>query len=98
MEKKREVSEYAKYIVLSDKSKCSLRGNYDSFINFKSVFGVVVGISNSDNTTYFHDGNIYSRKITSAEAFKIIKNVKDGVWSEHTLKMKLIASQLKVRI
>ena len=98
MEKKREVSEYAKYIVLADKSRCNLKGTYEAFINFKNVLNVVHGISNSDNTTYLHDGNIYTRKITSAEAFKIVKNLTDGIWSEHTWKMKLIAAQLKVRI
>ena len=70
MEKKREVSEYAKYIVLADKSRCNLKGTYEAFINFKNVLNVVHGISNSDNTTYLHDGNIYTRKIPQLRHLK----------------------------
>ena len=95
---KNQWSDYERYIVLSDKSFGKLNGTYSAFLNFKKVMDVVREISKSDKSSYLHDGNIYTRKITSAEAFKIVKNVTDGIWSEHTWKMKLIAAQLKVRI
>ena len=95
---KNQWSDYERYIVLSDKSFGKLNGTYSAFLNFKKVMDVVREISKSDKSSYLHDGNIYTRKITSAEAFKIVKNVTDGIWSEHTCKMKLIASQLKVTI
>ena len=95
---KNKWSEYDKYLVLSDNSNCVLGGTYTHFLNFKKVLEVVKNIAHSDKSSYLHDGNIYTRKITSAEAFKIVKNVTDGIWSEHTWKMKLIAAQLKVRI
>ena len=98
MEKKREVSEYAKYIVLADKSRCNLKGTYEAFMNFKNVLNVVNGISNSDNTTYLHDGNIYSRKVTSADAKRILDNVLDCKWTSTISQMKLIGNQLGVKI
>ena len=91
-------SDYDKYLVLSDKSNCILGGTYSHLLKIKKVLEVVKNIAHSDKSSYLHDGNIYTRKITSAEAFKIVKNVTDGIWSEHTCKMKLIASQLKVTI
>jgi len=95
---KNKWSEYDKYLVLSDNSNCVLGGTYTHFLNFKKVLEVVKNIAHSDKSSYLHDGNIYSRKVTSTDAKKILLDVMDCRWNNTTKQLKLIASQLGVRI
>tara|TARA_R100001377_G_scaffold73099_1_gene49001 strand:- start:28 stop:321 length:294 start_codon:yes stop_codon:yes gene_type:complete len=96
--KKDKWSEYDKYVVLSEKSKCAVKGTYATFQNFKTVLEIVRRISHTDNTSYLHEGNIYSRKVTSTDATKILLDVLECRWNRTTAQMKLIASQLGVII
>tara|TARA_B100000287_G_scaffold160678_1_gene151561 strand:+ start:3601 stop:3894 length:294 start_codon:yes stop_codon:yes gene_type:complete len=91
-------SDYDKYLVLSDKSNCILGGTYSHFLNFKKVLEVVKNIAHSDKSSYLHDGNIYSRKVTSADAKRILDNVLDCKWTSTISQMKLIGNQLGVKI
>ena len=96
--KKSNLSDYAKYIALSDNSNMDLKGNYQTFLNFKKVMEIVHSIANSDKSSYLYDGNIYSRKVTSIDAKRIIDNVNECKWTDSTRKMFMIASQLGVII
>ena len=91
-------SEYSNYIVLSDNSSMDLKGNYQTFLNFKKVMEIVINIASSDKSSYLYDGNIYSRKVTTNDAQKIIDNVNRNKWTDSTRKMFTIASQLGVII
>ncbi len=91
-------SEYSRYIALSDNSSMDLKGNYQTFLNFKKVMEIVHSIANSDKSSYLYDGDIYSRKITSDDAKRIIDSINQCRWSENTRKMFMIASQLGVII
>ena len=95
---KNKWSEYDKYLVLSDNSNCVLGGTYTHFLNFKKVLEVVKNIAHSYKSSYLHDGNIYSRKVTSTDAKRILENVLDCKWTGTISQMKLIASQLGVKI
>ena len=96
--KKSKLTDYARYIVLADNSKAKLKGDYQSFLNFKKVMEVVHSIASSDKSSYLYDGDIYSRKITSDDAKRIIDSINQCRWSENTRKMFMIASQLGVII
>ena len=96
--KKSKLTDYARYIVLADNSKAKLKGDYQSFLNFKKVMEVVHSIASSDKSSYLYEGDIYSRKITSTDARKIIDNINQCRWTESTKKMSTIASQLQVII
>ena len=96
--KKEKWSDYDKYLVLSDNSNCVLGGTYTHFLNFKKVLEVVKNIAHTDKSSYLHEGNIYSRKVTSTDAKKILLDVMDCRWNNTTKQLKLIASQLGVRI
>ena len=91
-------SDYARYVALSDNSNMDLKGNYQTFLNFKKVMEIVNNIASSDKSSYLYDGDIYSRKITSTDARKIIDNINQCRWTESTKKMSTIASQLQVII
>ena len=91
-------SEYSRYIALSDNSSMDLKGNYQTFLNFKKVMEIVHSIANSDKSSYLYDGNIYSRKVTTTDAKMIIDNINQYKWNDRTRKMFMIASQLGVII
>ena len=95
---KNQWSDYERYIVLSDKSFGKLNGTYSAFLNFKKVMDVVREISKYDKSSYLHDGNIYSRKVTSTDAKRILENVLDCIWTGTISQMKLLASQVGVKI
>ena len=93
-----KTSGYAKYLVLSDRSNGILRGDYLTYQNFKQVKDMINRLSLTDKTSFLHENNIYSRKVTSTEASNIIKNINECTLNDTTKKMLLIASQLRVRI
>ena len=96
--KQEKWSDYAKYLVLSDKSSNSLRGNFTSYNDFKIVKEIINNIAFSDKSSYLHNGDIYNRKITSTDAKNIISNLHDCKWNDKTALMLLVANQLKLRI
>ena len=96
--KKSNLSDYARYIVLSDNSSMDLKGNYQTFLNFKKVMEIVKNIASSDKSSYLYEGDIYSRKITSTDAKKILNNVSQCKWTDSTSKIFLVASQMGLRI
>mgnify|MGYP000586244922 CR=1 FL=1 len=91
-------SDYAKYLVLSDNSRCTLGGNFLTYQNFKRVKDVINNIAFSDKSTYSVEGNIYNRKVTTTEARNILTNIDICKWTSTTSKMLLVANQLKLRI
>ena len=91
-------SDYDRYIVLSDKSEGNIRSTFESYLNYKKVMEVLHSISYTDKSTYSYNNNIYKKKITSDDAKKIIHNVASCRWTDNTAKMKIIASQLGVRL
>jgi hypothetical protein len=93
-----KTSGYAKYLVLADRSKGTLRGDYLTYLDFRIVKDIVNRLSLSDKASYLYESNIYSRKVTSTEAKSILENINNCTWNDTTKKMLLIASQLKVRI
>jgi|TARA_B100001964_G_scaffold205055_1_gene235235 hypothetical protein len=96
--KEQNYSNYAKYLVLADNSKGRLRGTYTHYLNFKIVKEIINRISYTDKSTYSYDGDIYKRKISSAEGKNILDNIGVNKWNVATEKILLVASQLKLSI
>ena len=91
-------SDYAKYLVLSDRSNNKLISSFMHYQNFIIVKNVINGIAFTDKSTYSYEGNIYSRKITSTEAKNILDNINKCKWTDVTSRLFLVASQLKLNI
>ena len=91
-------SEYRKYLVLADNSNTGLRDTYESFLNYKKVMDVINNMAYTDKSTYSYNNNIYKKKITSEDARKIVHNVSECIWTSNTAKMKIIASQLLLKL
>ncbi len=92
--------DYAKYLVLADNSygKNKIRDTYESFLNYKIVMDIVNRIAFTDKSTYSYNNDIYNKKITSEDAKKILDNVLHCRWTSNTAKLKIIASQLLLKI
>ena len=95
---KNQWSDYERYIVLSDKSFGKVNGTYSAFLNFKKVMDVVREISKSDKSSYLHDGNIYTRRISSTDAKKILLDVSECRWNHNTSEIRIVANQLSLKI
>ena len=70
-------SDYANYLVLSDKSNNKLGSTFEKFLNFKKVKEVLNNMAFTDKSTFGFDGQLYKRKITSADAKHILSTVKN---------------------
>ena len=92
--------DYSKYLILADNShgKHKIKDTYESFLNFKIVMDVINRISFTDKSTYSYNNDIYNKKITSEDAKKIMYNVASCIWTTSTAKMKIVASQLELKL
>ena len=89
-------SDYDKYLILADNSygKQKIRDTYESFLNYKIVIDVINRIAFTDKSTYSYNNNIYSKKITSEDAKKILGNTLNCKWTSTTAKLKIVGHQL----
>ena len=95
---RKNYSDYERYIILADKSSGRLRGTYVGFLNFQKVMEIVRNMANTDKSSYLYKGNIYSRRVKSSDAQRIVSNVAECRWNSTTFQMKAIATQLSVMI
>ena len=91
-------SDYAKYLVLSDRSNNKLKSTFLHYQDFIIVKNVINSIAFTDKSTYSYDGDIYRRKITSTEAKNILDNINKCKWTDVTSRLLIVASQLKLKI
>ena len=91
-------SDYAKYLVLSDRSSNKLKSSFLHYQDFIILKNVINSIAFTDKSTYSYAGNIYSRKITSTEAKNILDNINKCKWTDVTSRLLIVASQLKLKI
>ena len=59
---------------------------------------IVRNMANTDKSSYLYKGNIYSRRVKSSDAQRIVSNVAECRWNSTTFQMKAIATQLSVMI
>ena len=82
--KKEKWSDYAKYLVLSDKSNYKLGCSFPRYLNFKKIKEVLNSIAFTDKSTFTVNGEILTRKITSNDAKTILKNIDECNWTTTT--------------
>ena len=89
-------SDFDKYLILADNShgKHKIKDTYESFLNYKIVMDVINRIAFTDKSTYSYNNNIYSKKITSEDAKKILGNTLNCKWTSTTAKLKIVGHQL----
>ena len=89
-------SDYEKYLILADNShgKNKIKDTYESFLNYKIVIDFINIISFTYKIKYYYNNNIYSKKITSEDAKKILGNTLNCKWTSTTAKLKIVGHQL----
>ena len=96
--KKEKWSDYASYLVLSDKSGNKLGCTFVSYLNFKKVKEILNNIAFTDKSTFVTEGESYKRKITSSEAKTILDNINEVRWTHNMEKIFLLSNQLRILI
>ena len=96
--KKEKWADYAKYLVLSDKSNYKLGCSFPRYLNFKKIKEVLNSIAFTDKSTFTVNGEILTRKITSNDAKTILKNIDECNWTTTTKKIFLLSNQLGILI
>ena len=92
--KKEKWSDYAGYLILSDKSKNKIGTTFETFMNFKKVRDVINNIAFTDKSTFSFEGQVYKRKITTNDAKKIMDTITDYRWNTNSEKIFLVSNQL----
>jgi hypothetical protein len=92
--KKEKWSDYAGYLILSDKSKNKIGTTFETFMNFKKVRDVINNIAFTDKSTFSFEGQVYKRKITTNDAKKIMDTITDYRWNSNSEKIFLVSNQL----
>ena len=96
--KKEKWSDYARYLVLADKSSYQLGCSFPRYLNFKKIREVLNSIAFTDKSTFTVNGEIFPRKITSNDAKIILRNLEECNWSSTTKKIFLLSNQLGILI
>lgn len=92
--KKEKWSDYAGYLILSDKSKNKIGTTFETFMNFRKVRDVINNIAFTDKSTFSFEGQVYKRKITTNDAKKIMDTITDYRWNSNSEKIFLVSNQL----
>ena len=92
--KPNKFSEYENYILLAENSK--LNPGYEAFLRFKDVVAFLNQMASKSGDTFLHNGTIYKKKVTSAEA----RNLLDSFYKNrcNKFKLKMVANQLGIRL
>ena len=91
-------SDYDKYLILADNSygKHKIKDTYESFLNYKIVIDVINRIAFTDKETYSYNNNIYTKKITSAQAQNMFTSIFNNRCNYTVFKD--LANQLGIRV
>ena len=91
---KSKYSDFDNYVILCDNSK-GFKLGYEYFLKFKEVKKFINQIANKSGDTFTYENNIYTKKITSAQAQNMLTSIFNNRCNYKTFK--LVAHQLGVR-
>ena len=92
---KSKYSEFDSYTILCDRSKCFKLG-YEYFLKFKEVKKFINQIANKSGDTFTYENNIYTKKITSAQAQNMLTSIFNNRCNYTVFKD--LANQLGIRV
>ena len=93
---KNKYSDYDNYVLLCYNSK-GFRLTYSHFLNFSEVKKFMKQIANVGADTFNYESDIYNKKITSADAQRMLDNLSNYNKCDYAT-FKLIANQIKVPV
>jgi len=90
------MSEYDRYILLSDQCKY-LRGTYPGYLMFKELMFTLGSMVSKQSNTYTYNGEVYVSRLTNAEVQKIQDAIDTGKPTSHLNKLKYLCVDLGIR-
>ena len=92
---KSKYSDFDNYVILCDNSK-GFKLGYEYFLKFKEVKKFINQIANKSGDTFTYENNIYTKKITSAQAQNMLTSIFNNRCNYTVFKD--LANQLGVRV
>ena len=92
---KNKLSDFDNYTLLCDNS-VGFKFGYEYFLKFKEVKKFINQISNKAGDTFTYENNIYTKRITSAQAQNMLTSIFNNRCNYKTFKK--VAHQLGVRV
>ena len=92
---KSKYSEFDSYTILCDNSK-GFKLGYESFLKFREVKKFINQIANKGGDTFTYENNIYTKKITSAQAQNMLTSIFNNRCNYTVFKD--LANQLGIRV
>ena len=92
---KSKYSDFDNYVILCDNSK-GFKLGYEYFLKFKEVKKFINQIANKSGDTFTYENNIYTKKITSAQAQNMLTSIFNNRCNYTVFKD--LANQLGIRV
>jgi|TARA_Y100000310_G_scaffold322813_1_gene382341 hypothetical protein len=95
--KKNRWTGYDRYLVFSDKTRV-LKGNYNGYLNFRSVVEVVNTLHTKRSSTYLYNGELLTfNNISQTEIETIFNSWNECEYRRGFDKVRLIANKLNLK-
>jgi hypothetical protein len=92
---KSKYSDFDNYVILCDNSK-GFKLGYEYFLKFKEVKKFINQIANKSGDTFTYENNIYTKKITSAQAQNMLTSIFNNRCNYTVFKD--LANQIGIRV
>ena len=92
---KSKYSEFDSYTILCDRSK-GFKLGYEYFLKFKEVKKFINQIANKSGDTFTYENNIYTKKVTSAQAQNMLTSIFNNRCNYTVFKD--LANQIGIRV
>mgnify|MGYP003122731106 FL=1 len=92
---KSKYSDFDNYVILCDNSK-GFKLGYEYFLKFKEVKKFINQIANKSGDTFTYENNIYTKKVTSAQAQNMLTSIFNNRCNYTVFKD--LANQIGIRV
>jgi len=93
----RYISDYEKYLLLSDHKDRTVSGDYTGFINIKQVIEIIQTMSQNRNTSYLYNGDFKQSGLSMTDINTIVSCWEDGKYRSGFKNIKKVAGQMGIR-
>jgi len=94
--KRSQYSAYENYILMCDKSR-GFKASYPHFLNFSEVKKFAKQIASVGADTFTYEGNIYSKRITTSDAQRMLDSLDTNNKCDYWM-FRLLATQLNIQL
>tara|TARA_R100000005_G_C4907463_1_gene146731 strand:+ start:312 stop:605 length:294 start_codon:yes stop_codon:yes gene_type:complete len=93
----RYISDYEKYLLLSDHKDRTVSGDYTGYINTKQVIEIIQTMSQNRKTTYLYNGDLKNSDLSLSDINTIMECWEDGKYRSGFKNIRKVAGQMGIR-